>query len=118
MNESLERRLREMRARVSIRAWNYRQRRHASGVWFRLRRVLADAREAFVVSEGDAKKLVEQGHRPEPVGDELQPPKLIVFAPAERIAAIASARQIPVGLGVEFLEAPCVALVRFGDPDA
>ena len=44
-----ERRLRELRSRVLVRAFDHRQRRHARGVWFRLRRVLALAREAYAV---------------------------------------------------------------------
>jgi len=44
MNPTFERRNRKQRARVLARSLDYRQRRHARGVWFRLRRVLAGTR--------------------------------------------------------------------------
>jgi len=110
---SLERRLRQMRSRLLVRSWEYRQRRHARGVWFRLRRVLADAREAYVVPAGEFERLVAEGHRPEPVGDELAPPKRILFIAADRIARIASARPVAVRLSAELLAAECLALVPF-----
>ena len=113
MSPSLERRLRQLRSRVLVRSWDYRQRRHARGVWFRLRRVLADAREVHVIAHEEAEKLIAEGHRPEPVGREIEPPKLLVFAPAERIARIAGARPLPVALGVELLAAECLALTPF-----
>jgi len=45
---SFERRLRQQRSRVAIRSWDYRQRRHARGVWYKLRRTLVDAQTYFV----------------------------------------------------------------------
>jgi hypothetical protein len=116
MNPALERRIRERRARVLVRSWDYRQRRHARGMWFRLRRVLADANAAFAISCEDATRLIEEGYRAEPVGDELEPPKRIVFTRAERVAQIATARAVPVGLGPELLEAECLALTPFETP--
>jgi hypothetical protein len=113
MSPSRDRRLRELRARVLVRSWDYRQRRHARGVWFRLRRVLTDAASAFTIPRDEAHILMAEGRRPEPVGDELEPPKLIVFAPAGRVAQIASARPVPVRLSREFLEAECVVLTPF-----
>lgn len=113
MSPSVERRLRQLRSRVLVRSWEYRQRRHARGVWFRLRRVLADAREAHVIPREEALKLVAEGHRPEPVGQELEPPRLILFAPGERIARIALARPVPVRLEAELLAAECLALTAF-----
>ena len=44
-----ERRLREFRSRILVRAFDYQQRRHARDVWFRFRRVLAFAREAYSI---------------------------------------------------------------------
>jgi hypothetical protein len=113
VSPTLERRLREQRARVLIRSLDYRQRHHASGVWFRLRRVLADARAAYVVSEHDARTLVEEGCCVEPVGRELEPRKLIVIASSERIAQISSARPVPVRLGGELLTSTCLVLTPF-----
>jgi hypothetical protein len=110
---ALERRLRRHRSRLAIRAWEYRQRHCARGVWFRLRRVLADAARAFVITDDAARSLLAEGHAPEPVGAELEPAKTILFVPAERIARVAGAREVPVSLHAEVLEARCLALVRF-----
>jgi hypothetical protein len=111
VSDALERRVREVRSRVAVRAWEYRQRHHAKGVWMRLRRILVDAEAAYVIPGGEAERLVAEGFRPEAVGRELEPPKVILFLPAERVARLTGARGIPVRLGAELLEAP--ALVRF-----
>ena len=113
MTSMAERRLRELRSRLLVRAWDYRQRHHARGVWFRLRRVLADAAEAFAVSEEDIRQLVAEGHELLPVGSELAPPRQIVFVSPERARRLASARQLVVRLSAELLDSSCVALVRF-----
>jgi hypothetical protein len=113
MSATLERRLREMRSRVLVRSWDYRQRNLARGVWFRLRRVLADAREAFIVPLEEARGLVGEGARVASVGSELEPPKLIVFATAERVASIRSARPVPVRLSPDVLAAEALVLVPF-----
>lgn len=110
---TLEQRARQFRSRILVRSWEYRQRDHARGVWFRLRRVLTDAREAYAVAREDAEALVAEGYRPEPVGQELQPPKLIVFAPAAQIERIASAHPLEVRLSSELLAAECLVLVPF-----
>jgi hypothetical protein len=108
-----ERRLRELRSRMLVRAFDYRQRRHAQGVWFRLRRVLAFAGEAYAVPPDEASRLIAEGHRPEPVGRELEPPRVILFVPAERVARIATARPLAVRLSAEMLAAEGLALVPF-----
>lgn len=113
MTSALERRLRQLRSRVLVRSWEYRQRRHARGVWFRLRRVLSDASEVHAVAREEARELVREGHAPEPVGEDLQPPKLIVFAPAARVARLASARPLAVRLSAELLLTECLVLVPF-----
>ncbi|HEX9203904.1 MAG TPA: hypothetical protein VF964_08070 [Vicinamibacteria bacterium] len=113
MTSSLERRLRQLRSRVLVRSWEYRQRRHARGVWFRLRRVLSDASEAHTVAPEEARELVREGHMPEPVGQDLQPPKLIVFAPAARVARLASAHPLAVRLSADLLLAECLVLIPF-----
>jgi hypothetical protein len=110
---AFERRLREFRSRILIRAWDYRQRHHARGVWFRLRLVLANARDAYVIPREEALKLIAEGLRPEPVGQELEPPRLILFVSAERVASIADARPLPVRLDAELLGAECLALTPF-----
>lgn len=113
MSDGLERRIRQMRSRAAVRAWEYQQRHHAKGVWLRLRRILADAEAAYVIPEGEAERLVVEGFQPEPVGRELEPPKVILFLPADRVAQLTGAREIPVRLEVELLETPALALVRF-----
>ena len=120
MKPTLERRLREQRARVLTRSFDYRQRHHARGVWFRLRRVLADASAVYVVPEDEAQRLVAEGCLVEPVGRELQPPKIIIRAAASRVAQIASAQQVPVRLGGTLLAAACLVITPFetGEPTA
>jgi hypothetical protein len=113
MREVLDRRVRQVRSRLALRDWEYRQRRHAAGVWFRLRRVLADASAAFEISESAARQLISEGHDAEPVGTELEPPKIMLFVPADRITRIPGAREIPVRLGPELLAARHLALTRF-----
>jgi hypothetical protein len=113
MTSAQERRLREVRSRVLVRTFDHRQRGHARGVWFRLRRVLAFASEAHVIPAGEAKRLIAEGYRPEPVGQELEPPRVILLVPRERVARIASARSLAVRLSAEMLSAECLALVPF-----
>lgn len=113
MTAAQERRLREMRSRVLVRAFAYRQRRHARGIWYRLRSVLALAKEAYLVPRAEAERLVEEGLRPEPVGQELEPPRIIVFVPAERVRTLAAARPVAVRLSAEVLSAEGLALVPF-----
>ena len=110
---SLERRLRQMRSRVLIRGHHYRQLMHADGVWYRLRRALADAREIWVVSPQDAGQLAAEGYPVDPVGEELAPPKKILRVPAGRVARVPSAREIPLRLGAELLAAEGLVLVPF-----
>ena len=113
MSAAFDRRLREQRARVLVRTHDYRQRRHAHGVWLRLRRVLADASAAYAISVDDARALVAEGHAVQSVGAELEPPKLIVSVPAERVRTIAGAEQVPVRMGGALLAATSLALVPF-----
>lgn len=57
--------------------------------------------------------LVAEGCRVDPVGESLEPPKLIVFAASERVARIRSARAVPVRLGRDVLEARHLVLTPF-----
>jgi hypothetical protein len=110
---SAERRLRQLRSRVLVRAWDYRQRNHSRGVWYRLRRVLADASEAYALSPRDAQLLLAEGHAAEAVGAELAPARTIIFAAADRVSRLASARRLHLVLDADLLAAECLALVRF-----
>ena len=112
----LRRRAAEVRARALTRHWEYRQRHHSKGVWFRLRRVLAETRGAFVISEGDARKLLDEGFRKEPIGTALFPQKTLIVVPPERAELIAERTAFPVRLGAEFLAARFLALVFWDQP--
>ena len=107
----LERRARQVRARATLRAWEFRQRHQAKGVWFRLRRVLVDASAAYEVEEITADELVRDGLREEPVGHEIIPTKRIFFVSLERLARITDRREIPLRLGPELLCARSLVLV-------
>jgi hypothetical protein len=111
--ERLRARAQAVRTRAAIRRWQYRQRDLADGVWFRLRRVLAGARAAYVISDDDARILAAEGYVTDPSGRGIVPEKQIFFVEASRLAALPSARPIPVSLGPEFLGARAVALVAF-----
>lgn len=110
---SRERRLQEFRARVEVRSWQYRQRHHAAGVWFRLRRVLAGASAAYAVSPEEAARLRDEGYTPVPVGEEIEPAKTILIVPATRIASLESARPVPLRLGGALMAATCLVLTPF-----
>jgi hypothetical protein len=113
MSQAMERRLRQLRSRILIRSWAYRQRRHAHGAWYELRRVLAEASAAYVVSEEDAERLLAEGHAMVAAGASLEPSKVIVLAPADRVADLASARPVPVRLAGDVLAARHLVLVPF-----
>ncbi len=112
MTAAQERRLNEFRSRVTMRRFEYRQRHHARGVWFRLRRLLALSSEAYAVPREEGERLNAEGCRPNPVGWELAPSRLILV-PASRAAQIPSARPLPVRLSAELLAAECLVLVPF-----
>ena len=113
MNATLERRLRQMRSRVLVRSWDYRQRNHARGVWFRLRRALAGARAVYSISADEAGQLAAEGCRVDLVGEHLAPTKTILVVPAERVSRLVSARPLKVSLNAELLAADCLVLVPF-----
>jgi hypothetical protein len=113
----LEQRLRRFRSRQLIRQWQYRQRDLAHGVWFRLRRVLADARAAYAISAEDAATLEAEGARAEPAGREVAPPLALYVVPPDRIPRLRSARPIAVRLSAELFSADAVAMVPFSDGD-
>ena len=115
MSEALHERVRRMRERLLIRTWEYRQRNLAKGVWFRLRRVLVDAAEAWIIDERDADRLETDGHLPLPVGRALAPPKRMFFLTEAEVAAISDRRRVPVRLGGELLQASAIALVAHAE---
>lgn len=110
---SLHARVRKIRERTLVLAWEYRQRAHSKGTWFRLRRALVDAKEAWKIDEIDADTLVAQGNAPLEVGRELEPPKRLFVAREEVLETLRSRRRIPVALSAELFEARSVVLVPF-----
>jgi hypothetical protein len=111
--DAMHARAKAVRTRAAIRQWKYRQRNLAGGVWFQIRRVLADAREAYVISDDDARRLLAEGFKPKGVGARLAPEKTLIFVDAHRVAELDSRRRIPVRLCPDFLVASSVALVPF-----
>jgi len=110
---AMHRRVRQVRFRAAVQAWEYRQRHHAKGVWFRVRRLLAEASSAWEISEGACARLLADGYSPEAVGSELEPGKTMVFVPETCLAGISDRRPLPLRLGPEMLAARHIALVRF-----
>ena len=113
----MQARARAVRTRARVRAWRYRQRNLADGVWFRLRRVLADAQAAYVISAEDARRLVAEGYECVACGREVEPEKAIVFVDEQRLETLENRRPIRVDLGPAFLTAHAVALIRFEETD-
>jgi hypothetical protein len=111
--KSLEARAEAMRARLRVRAWETRQLQGSKGTWYRLSRMLARAREAYVIDESAMEELLREGYTQEPVGDELEPKRAYVFVPAERVASVASRHPIAVRLSADLLGAPKLMLVAF-----
>lgn len=109
----MQRRVRQARSRAAIRAWEYRQRHHAEGVWFRIRRLLAEASSAWEIPEAVCSRLLAEGFEPQRAGREIEPPKEIFFVPEDRLSEIPDRRPLPLRLGPEFLAARHIALVRF-----
>jgi hypothetical protein len=113
MNEMLHERVRLIRERSLVRAWEYRQRAYSKGVWFRFRRVLVDAAEAWIIDEADADALELRGHVPHPAGRELAPPKRLFFLSREEMELLPHRRQVPMRLHGELLLARSLAFVPF-----
>jgi hypothetical protein len=111
MSGTLHRRAKSVAQRRAILAWEYRQRHHAKGVWFRLRRVLVDAALAYSISDAEADELAKEGHDELPVGAELQPRKRLFFVSAERARSLESKRPLAVRLGQDLLASTNIALV-------
>lgn len=111
MNQALHERVRRVRERELIRSWEYRQRHHAKGAWYRFRRVLVDAAQAWVLDGQDADRLERGGRIPLPIGQEFAPPLRVFFLTEEQLAAAPSRRRVPVRLCAELLQARNLALV-------
>ncbi len=117
MNEKLHARVRHMREQSLIRAWEYRQRSSSNGVWYRFRRALVNAAEAWIISEADADALEARGCTPHPVGREFDPPKRLFFLGRDELETILQRKQVPVRLHGELLLAPSVVLLPHESPE-
>ncbi len=117
MTEILHLRARRIRERELVRAWEYRQRDYSHGVWFRLRRVLADAAQAWIIGEDNADMLEKEGFSPEPVGREIEPPKRMFVLPASALGRIGQRREISVRLSGDFLQARSLVLIPHDTKD-
>lgn len=117
----LEERARRVRASAAVRAWEYRQRDHAKGVRFRLRRLLAGAESAWSLPEEEARRLLAEDYRAAEVGGLLEPPKVLVVVPKDRLRTVPGLAPVELRLGPELLAARWLALVPFrweeGEPD-
>jgi hypothetical protein len=111
----LEARVKGIRARAAVRAWEYRQRHLAKGVWFRLRRRLAYSASAWSIPEVEAQRLLAEGYAADALGSLLEPPKLLLVVPEERLREIPERIPVPLRLGPELLGARWLALVPFDE---
>jgi hypothetical protein len=112
VSAKLHARARVVRERAQVLAWEFRQRRHSKGVWFRLRRALVDAESAWRLEPQDAERLREAGHVPLAVGLEFEPPKQIFFVSREELLQLETRTAVSLGLRAELLAAEHLALVR------
>jgi hypothetical protein len=114
----LEARVRKIRSQAAVRAWEYRQRHLAKGVWVRLRQLLAQSASAWSLPEEEAQRLLAEGYEADAVGSLLEPPKLLFVIPEERLRGISGYAPIPLRLGPELLGTRWLALVPFEDAAA
>lgn len=112
---ALHDRVRRLRSRAAVRAWEYRQRNLAKGVWFDLRRLLAHAESAWSLPEDEAQRLLAEGYEAADVGNRLAPPKTILVVTEERLREVPGRAAVPLRLGPELLGARWLALVPFAD---
>jgi hypothetical protein len=115
---ALHARAKRIRERSLVLAWEYRQREHTKGVWFRLRHALVEAAEAWIISEAEGDRLAAEGVRSLPVGAELVPEKRLFVLPAEKLSELKSRHRVPVRLNAELLEARDLVLVPFDGASA
>lgn len=102
-----------VRSRAAVRRWEIRQLDHAGGVWYRLTRRLALSRRAWSISDEDAAVLLARGFRPDRAGLGLEPPRRHFVIAEEEVAALPSAREVPLQTSAELLACPNLALVPF-----
>lgn len=106
------RRVREIRARVRIQRWRYRQRDLASGAWDRFRAALALAKAAYAIDEAQFAALVAEGLETDDRGLGLIPERRIVWLSADRAHALGAPR-LEMHLNAAMLASTHLALVAF-----
>lgn len=111
-------RIRKMKQRLAVRAWEYRQRHSSKGVWDRLRAVLAVSERAYAIDDATARQLAAGGCSPHPVGAELEPARTYFVLSAEEATTLPASREIALRLDAELLAEERVALVLFAGIDS
>jgi hypothetical protein len=111
--EKLRARAEAVRSRALVRRHELRQLPYARGAWFRLRRLLAGATRALVVSPEQIEALRREGLAPSPVGAELHPEKAIICVTADRALGLTVVRELRPALSAELLAATHLVLVSF-----
>ena len=111
LREKLHARIKAARAADAIRRFEYRQRNLSRGVWFRLRRLLSRAATAWQIGDEDARRLLDEGIRPQAVGLEIEPPIQILVVPEEIIQTLPTRQPLTVRLSAELLTTRHLALV-------
>ena len=107
----MHKRARTARAADLVRRFEYRQRHHARGAWFRLRRLLSQAASAWQISAEDSERLRAEGMPPEPVGFEVEPSMTIHVVSPVRLQVLASRQPLAVRLSAELLRSRHLAVV-------
>lgn len=111
--ERLQARARAVRARAVVRAWEFRQRTLAAGVWGRLVRLFALAQAVYEIPCGTAQELIAAGAVPAAVGYELDPPRTILILDGATASSLPGARELPLRPAPFLLGSPCLAVVLF-----
>ncbi len=113
MTQRLHEKVRQIKEREAIRAWEFRQRHHSNGLWFRLREALVYAESAWAIGPEDAAALTQRGAFPLAVGKEFHPPKSIFIVSSAELLTLPSRVALPMRLGPELLGAEHLALLPF-----
>lgn len=114
--ELLEARARALRSRAAVRSWELRHLDHAGGAWYRVTRRLALTRRAWAISDEDAAALLAGGHRPDPSGLDLEPPRRYFVLDEEEVRALDGAQEVELQASAQLLAFRNLALLSF-DPD-
>ena len=121
MSEGIERlrqRVRSVRSRALVRRWELGQLNLAAGAWYRLARRLTLSRRAWAISDEDADRLQRAGHHPDPVGNELDPPRRLFVVREEHLSGLGEAREVALRSSSELLAHRNLALVPFDERPA